>query len=89
MLSEWLAISLLISTQFVCLPRADLVARLQEKYQESLTAVATVNESMLAEIWTSKDGTWTLLYTTTNGVACLIASGKDWQAIKPKYGTGS
>ena len=88
MLSELVVLSLL-NTQFMCLPRTDLVSRLQEKYEERLTAIAKVNDSTLVEIWTSKDGTWTLIYTMTNGTACLIMSGTDWQSLKPRFGAGS
>jgi len=34
-------------------------------------------------------GAWTLVIITPQGVACRLATGRDWQTITPKEGPGT
>ena len=36
----------------------------------------------LIEIYSSEDGTWTILITRPSGVACLVAAGDSWEELK-------
>jgi predicted enzyme related to lactoylglutathione lyase len=42
---------------------------------------------MVAEIFISPGGAWTLVFTDRSGTACPMASGDDWQAV-PVLGGG-
>jgi len=35
----------------------------------------------LVELYTSENGTWTLMLTRPDGVSCLIAAGQNWEAF--------
>jgi hypothetical protein len=69
------------NAQQMCAKRTEVVNSLGVKYQESTTSVGLVNNGMMIEVLTSKTGTWTILMTRTNGVACVLAAGEAWEAI--------
>ncbi len=65
----------------VCVPREQLLATLQNKHSESLKAWE-VREGGLWEFFGNDgSGTWTLVLTTGNKVACIKGTGKNW--VKP------
>ena len=41
-----------------------------------------VTGGMLVELYTAKDGSWTLVTTRPDGVACFAAAGRDGEAIE-------
>lgn len=50
------------------------------EYQEQPVAIGLADNGSLIEILTSHDGgTWTLIFSTPNGMSCLVATGQDWQ----------
>ena len=65
-----------------CAPHDDIVKVLNKKYQETRHALAIVSETAVMEIFLSPEGTWTMLVTNTQGVACITASGDAWQDVK-------
>lgn len=66
-----------------CGKRAEIVAALQKRYGESAAGVGIAGENRVVELWSSAEtGTWTLLMTRTDGVACMMASGEDWTTEK-------
>ncbi len=67
-----------------CADRDSLTDKLTENYGEGLAAGGLRTEEQVLEIWASPDtGTWTVLVTNTEGVACIMASGTDWHQQKP------
>ena len=74
--------------QNVCGIRADIVAQLALLYGEQPTAVGLDRKKgNLVEILSSREGTWTLIFTRPRGQACVIEHGQAWQAIPAKAGT--
>jgi hypothetical protein len=66
----------------VCLPRAEAVAKLTDRFGERRRAVGLVGEQAVMELYVSDaSGTWTVLATLPDGQACLIASGGDFQMV--------
>lgn len=70
-----------------CAARDDLIAQLQQKYSEHLTA-GGLHEARagaaIMEIWASADtGTFTILLSHANGVSCIVAAGTDFFQAKP------
>jgi D-aminopeptidase len=54
---------------------------LTTKYKEARRIMGVVNAKAVMEIFMSPQGTWTVVVTDTNGVACIIAIGQDWQEV--------
>ena len=70
-----------------CEDHAQIRKRLEIKFQEELTAVATNQYGWLIELYTSADGkSWTLVGTRPNGPACVFGVGRDWQMAAPVTG---
>ena len=65
-----------------CGVRETVVAKLQDRYSESLVAgglQANQNVQTMVEVWASeKTGTFTMLLTSPEGVSCVVAIGTDF-----------
>ena len=60
----------------------DVIAKsLSTKFMEARRIMGVVNAKAVMEIFMSPQGTWTVLVTDTNGTACIIATGQDWQEV--------
>lgn len=65
-----------------CADRSKVIARLAERYGETLQSLGLNDDSSVLEVYASEDtGTWTILITRTDGMACLIASGQAWEKL--------
>jgi hypothetical protein len=63
-----------------CAPRHQMIAALEKTYREARRAVAMQNTGVVIEIYASTEtGTWTLLATRPDGVACAMAAGEAWR----------
>lgn len=72
----------------LCLKHTDMVKLLRDKQNEVPRFVGLMGGGiMVAEIFISPDGTWTLVFTDRAGTACHMASGDDWHAV-PVLGGG-
>lgn len=67
----------------MCGKRADFLAALKGKYNETGRAIAIAGEVNLVEVFASKAGTWTILITTPEGKTCIIAAGNSWEDLPP------
>lgn len=66
-------------TQAPCANRDQIVARLEAGYGETLQSMGLNQNSSLLEVYASEEtGTWTILVTRPDGIACLIAAGQMW-----------
>ena len=66
--------------QMACGTRDSVVAKLVEKYGEVRRGGGLAGPTAIFEIWASEaTGTWTILKTTPDGLACVMAVGDDWQ----------
>lgn len=68
-----------------CGPRDALVAHLAVKYAETLRGVG-LSGLVLVEFYASDAGTWTMVVSTSDGMACLTAAGDSWSVIEGKKG---
>ncbi len=68
-----------------CADRDTVVKRLESQYDEMLSAggLQTIrNKQTLVEVWSSQEtGTFTVMLTTPDGLACVVATGTDWHQI--------
>ncbi len=64
----------------VCGERSKMIKHLAEKYKENPRAlgIAAGGKSVL-EIYTSNEGTWTVIMTSPKGVTCIMGAGHSWQ----------
>ena len=64
-----------------CADRTKVIERLAERYGETRQSMGMHQNNGVLEVYASSDtGTWTILVTMPNGVACLIAAGQSWEA---------
>ena len=64
-----------------CAPREKIAAALAIKYGEAQLGRGVRTETITIEIWVSmQTGTWTALQVSATGIACIVASGTDWDA---------
>ncbi len=65
--------------QMACGTRDSVVAKLGENYGEVRRGGGLAGPTAIFEIWASEaTGTWTILKTTPNGLACIMAVGDGW-----------
>ncbi len=67
--------------QTVCGPRNDIVEKLNSNFEEQQSAMGLAKNGTLLEIFSSKAGSWTIMFTEPGGRTCLIATGEGWQKI--------
>ncbi len=67
-----------------CGNRAKMVKTLDKRFKEARFAMGLASNINLFEVFISKKGTWTILSTRANGVACIVAAGKSWVNMPAK-----
>ena len=66
--------------QMACGTRDSIVERLGEKYGEVWRGGGLSGPTAIFEIWASEaTGTWTIMKTTPDGIACIMAVGDGWR----------
>lgn len=70
------------SAQTVCGDRADIVNRLSDGYEEQQTSAGIARNGSLVEVFSSPQGSWTIIFTVPGGQTCLMAVGENWQTFK-------
>jgi hypothetical protein len=58
-----------------CSPHADMLLVLAQQYGEAPQAIGLVGGSRVIEVLSSKEGTFTILVTQPDGMACILAAG--------------
>ena len=67
----------------VCLSREIISDRLENRHAETPQAAGLATNGQVLEVFTSKNGSWTLVLTDAKGFSCVIASGDAWTTITP------
>ena len=70
-----------------CAQRAKVVEYLGARHSETLSAVGFINRSAVFELYSSKNGSWTVLVTGVSGLSCVVFAGESWEAIPQRPGT--
>jgi hypothetical protein len=73
------------TAQMVCGKRADIVERLSSGYEERQSSAGIASNGNLVEVFASKKGNWTIIFTQPGGMTCLMAVGENWQTIKEPF----
>ena len=75
--------------QMMCAKRTDMIRQLDEKYGESRHSMGLAQGRGVVEMFASeKTGSWTILLTSPQGTACLMAVGEAFQ-IEPVKAVGN
>ena len=73
----------LAHSQPPCNTRDSILADLASRYQEAPIAMGVTSSGGLIEVLSDgKGGTWSIIVSGPDGIACLIASGDGWRAVK-------
>ena len=73
----------------VCGQRANMVQLLDEKYGETRRSMGLADGRGVVEIYASEEtGSWTILITSPQGIACMLAAGQAFQIDIPASGKG-
>jgi hypothetical protein len=63
-----------------CARREQVIARLAEKFGETLRSIGLHQTDGVVEVYSSEEtGTWTILMTRPDGMTCLLAAGQLWE----------
>ncbi len=70
--------------QVPCNQRDSVLGHLAQKYQEVPVAIGVTNRGGLVEVLSTGDGkTWTIIISSPDGQACMVAAGEGWRALTP------
>ena len=69
-----------------CAKHEQIVNVLKKKFKEQRTAIGLVSNKGVMELYVSKGGSWTALFTRPDGVACVMASGSAMETLKAAFG---
>ena len=70
--------------QSSCEFRKSLIDKLDAGYNEQPVGIGVASTGNVVELIVSADGTWTIVVTKPNGIACVAAVGENWQSIEPQ-----
>lgn len=87
-----LAIPLLAASAFMpasadqsmaCGERDEMLSHLSGKYQEEPVAMGLATNGSVVEILASAaGGSFTIVYTTPDGLTCMMAAGSNWEVLE-------
>ena len=60
-----------------------LIKQLAGKYQEYPAGRGLNTRGYMVELFTSENGTWTIMVSQVNGITCLVNAGQGWRALPP------
>ena len=81
-----IAFSVEQSQSAVCMNHKSLVQFLGDRYAEAPRALGLVEDRGLVEVFVSDNGTWTIVMTTAQGIACILAAGDEWEEMERPEG---
>lgn len=72
--------------QMPCGPREVFIEQLEKAHQETLVARAMQSNGLVMEILASPNGTYTILLSRPDGLACAVSDGSQWGFVveRPK-----
>ena len=64
-----------------CAPRDRLVEALGETFGESTRGLGLSDTGNVIEVWTSAEGSWSLVVNRPDGTSCLADFGQGWALV--------
>ena len=65
-----------------CGDRDEILERLQQRHEETPTALGLSSDGGVLEILVSPEGGWTILITYPKRPTCVVAVGEAWQTLQ-------
>ena len=69
-----------------CAPYMDMKQTIEEEFKEDKQVQAMVANGAVLEVYVDKDGSWSMILVSPRGLACMIASGSNWEQFKKADG---
>jgi hypothetical protein len=64
-----------------CSPHAEMLSVLAKQFGEAPQSIGLVGGSRVIEVLSSKEGTFTILITQPDGMACILAAGQNFEEV--------
>jgi hypothetical protein len=89
--SFWLILAVILITwpfavqgQAFCMKHSDFVAEAANEFQETLVGFGILSNKRIFGVFASPQGaTFTVVFTTPEGLTCPIGTGHNWQNVFP------
>jgi hypothetical protein len=66
-----------------CFSHAEVARQLKGTYQEAPVSLGLQANGNLLQVFNSaKSGSWTIVSTSPDGMACILAAGRNWENLK-------
>ncbi len=88
LLIGWSAVSPPAQAQAMCGERRTVIANLEKTYSEAPVSIGLASNGSVIEVLASPSGSFTIILTQPNGVACVMAAGENWENL-PKRLAGA
>jgi hypothetical protein len=73
-----------VKGQTFCMKHTDFVAQVAREFQETLAGFGILSDKRVIAVFASPRGaTFTLAFTTPEGLTCPIGAGKNWRHVLP------
>lgn len=70
--------------QLVCHDHAEVARQLRDKYDEAPVSLGLQANGDVLQVFASpRRGTWTVVSTSPEGTACILAAGERWESFRP------
>ena len=77
-------------SETACAPRAELVAKLGQEFNENQQAIGVVDQYAVLEVFVSpENASWTIIATGTDGNSCVVSAGENWESTSLVEGSNS
>jgi len=70
----------------VCDQRTTNVFSLSDDYKKTRNSIGLANSGSVVEVFSAIDGSWSMIVTRPDGIACLIAAGRNWESMTQRIG---
>jgi len=75
---------LAVQGQSFCMKHSAFVAKVAQEFQETLVGYGILSDKRVLGVFASPRGaTFTVVYTTPEGVTCPIGAGRNWRNVSP------
>lgn len=67
----------------ICEPTEVMHQKLTRQFGETRAATGLRGREQIMEVWTDKQGDWTMVVTYASGTSCIVAMGEEWTPVTP------
>ena len=69
------------AVEIQCAKRDQIAGLLAKKYAEQPVGMGTIGAERYMQLFVSPHGSWSVVVTRTNGEACIVAAGANWEGL--------